>query len=542
MKVRWIPFVVFVVAALLPGLSVGQAGFGGPGTELDPIPTGQGEGGGFGGGGGGGGRAWSENYQSPRTLILTPGQTVDIKVTTTRPMVGSFGASSEIFDPRIEVRDAAGKVLAENDDRAPGNQSPFVRVFLPAAGEYTVVVRSFKDAAGGRVSVQSEIVPATFVTPGMAEPLDLRSAPGRPHALVFEAKKDVPLGVTLRGLDTSAGEIDEAQRPLLLLRGDGVTHLVHQLPEDGMVFLPVVLNSPRPAYAMIAPVRRQALPANGQLDASLAPGEIAEVTLPREQAGLWQVQVAGTPVDLLRGVFVNRSLIAGIDPGLTRNTLLPFVSNAGANVILANPVNQPVAAQLRANLFRKPVTAGTGPSTFNIFPGDFQVHTIPVESGDTIQYTVESQQFVLAASLHAPSGQLGFSHEDRARTGQLIGTWMTVMPGDLNLKVHAVGHGGGGAYRLRYVRRPPLMLAPRTWHRVGSSVQALRIRARAEQPFVIWIKSDLDRPIALFGPTGGRIFSNDLKSYVIRPVVNGDYTILPQVPGDTKIRWVPQDD
>lgn len=540
MKVRWIPLILFGLVSLIPGLALSQAGFGGPGTELGPLPRQQ-EGGGFSGGGGGGSR-WSENYQAPRRLILTPGQTIEIKVTTTRPMVGTYRASSEVFDPRIEVRDRNGKVLAENDDRVPGSQDAFVRVFLPEQGEYTVVVRSFKDAAGGPAQVSSEMVPATFVTGSFLKPLDLRTEPGRSHVLVFEGKKDVPLGATLLGLWLNFNESDEGWQPTVRLGNDEVAQFVYVPKEDETVFLPVALRANRPAFAMLTPVRRQELPASGEAKVDLAPGEITEVTLPTQKPGLWEINVVDTQIPILGGVFLNRGRILGINPGLSPNSLYPFLGSGGGSVMLANPTTQPTTARLQANLFRKPVAANSAPSSFTIAPGDFQVHSIPVESGDTIQYTVESRQFVLAAALYSPFGQLAFQHEDRARSGRLVGTWMTVIPGDLSLQVHALGHGGGGAYRLSYARRPPVLLTPRTWHRVGESVQALRIRGRAGQPFVIWIKSDLAQPIALFGPTGGRIFSNDPKSFIVRPVLDGDYTILPQVPGDTQIRWVPQDD
>ena len=151
-------------------LSIGQGSAGGFGGGMG------GAGGGFGGGGVGGGNFGEQddsgknkannplernpdqdNAQAlwtDRTAILTPGDRVEFKFKLKKGEVLLAAASSTAFDPALRVEDKDGKGLLEVDDRAEGEQSPFISFRAPAEGEYLLKVLSFRSVAGGQFTVR----------------------------------------------------------------------------------------------------------------------------------------------------------------------------------------------------------------------------------------------------------------------------------------------------------------------------------------------------------------------------------------------------
>ncbi len=81
--------------------------------------------------------------------ILTPGEFNDwtLKLKAGQVVIGE--ADSEAFDPAIEIVDEKGKVLANNDDRFPGDQRPLILWRCTSDGSYSFRVRCFHDKSGG---------------------------------------------------------------------------------------------------------------------------------------------------------------------------------------------------------------------------------------------------------------------------------------------------------------------------------------------------------------------------------------------------------
>lgn len=146
---------------------------------------GQGGGGGFGGGGFGGGSMNRPNAPGSargdfdegrdkrkvdedetrglwesKTAILTPGDRVEFKFKLRKGETLMATATSDAFDPALSVFDAQGKELAKNDDRAEGDQSPFVIYRVPEEGTYTLKVLSFRSVSGGKFTAKMR----TFVS------------------------------------------------------------------------------------------------------------------------------------------------------------------------------------------------------------------------------------------------------------------------------------------------------------------------------------------------------------------------------------------
>lgn len=85
--------------------------------------------------------------------ILTPGDRVEYKFKMAVGETIFAAASSDAFDPALEIDDANGKKLAENDDRAPGDQQPFLIFRSQAAGTYSLKVLSYRSVSGGSFDV-----------------------------------------------------------------------------------------------------------------------------------------------------------------------------------------------------------------------------------------------------------------------------------------------------------------------------------------------------------------------------------------------------
>lgn len=151
----------------------GGGGFGGGGF-------GQG-GGGFGGGGigqGGQGQRLDRTIQGIDAAvhqyldgeeiksILTPGEFTEWPLTLKEGQVVIAEASSEAFDPALEVVDGNDKVLAENDDRFPGDQRPLLLWRCVKAGDYKVRGRCFRNKAGGQMALRMRIFNSVDLSKG----------------------------------------------------------------------------------------------------------------------------------------------------------------------------------------------------------------------------------------------------------------------------------------------------------------------------------------------------------------------------------------
>jgi len=77
--------------------------------------------------------------------VLTPGEFAnwDLKLNAGDVLVAD--AHSDAFDPGLQIVDGQSKVLAENDDRYPGDQRPLLFWRCEKAGTYGLRVRCFRD-------------------------------------------------------------------------------------------------------------------------------------------------------------------------------------------------------------------------------------------------------------------------------------------------------------------------------------------------------------------------------------------------------------
>jgi len=82
--------------------------------------------------------------------ILTPGEFNEWKLDMKAGEVILAEARSDAFDPGLEIVDSKGQIMAENDDRYPGDQRPLLIWRCEQDGSYALHVRCFRNKAGGQ--------------------------------------------------------------------------------------------------------------------------------------------------------------------------------------------------------------------------------------------------------------------------------------------------------------------------------------------------------------------------------------------------------
>ncbi len=111
-----------------------------------------------------------------RTAILTPGDKFSYKLKVEKGETILAGASSDAFDPALAIEDGHKKILAQNDDRVDGDQSPFIAYRFKEAGEYNLKVLSYRSVSGGKFTLKLRTFCATDISIGSASHTDIHPA------------------------------------------------------------------------------------------------------------------------------------------------------------------------------------------------------------------------------------------------------------------------------------------------------------------------------------------------------------------------------
>lgn len=184
------PLILLLLLSLAASLfaqgSASGYGQGSQGGGMGGAGGNRGGGGGVGGGGFGGGRAGSgfggpgfvqggdsvngnllesasvnrpENDSRQgvwfvKSAILTPGDRVEFKLKVEKGETIFASVTSDAFDPALSLENSQGKVLDKNDDRADGDQSPFLAYRFTEAGDYLLKVLSYHSVSGGKFEIR----------------------------------------------------------------------------------------------------------------------------------------------------------------------------------------------------------------------------------------------------------------------------------------------------------------------------------------------------------------------------------------------------
>ncbi|WP_296815035.1 DVUA0089 family protein [Brevundimonas sp.] len=239
--------------------------------------------------------SWEARELDEQVVSLSRGRTeirVPVSLNAEENFVASTFALTEGLDTTLELLDASGQSVAENDDRGDGSLNSQIAYRPLAAGPYTLVVSSFSGEDSG------DLLLSTAIDPNADIPFDFASIEREPFQRTAGALTqaeperaysfELAAGQTLLAL---ADADDEALDPILTLRGpDGLTVALNDDRGDGS------LNS---AIAYTAPQ-------NG--DYSL------EVSGYGTTLGGYSLEVAmvdASVVDILRTVFEGRVILSG---------------------------------------------------------------------------------------------------------------------------------------------------------------------------------------------------------------------------------------
>lgn len=106
-------------------------------------------------------------FDKPETkFVLTPGEYCEWKLDLKKGQVVIAQATSEMFDPAVEIVDSKDKVAGLNDDRYPGDQRPLMLFRCPQAGSYSLRVRCFKNRSGGQFASSYRVIDTIDAVPG----------------------------------------------------------------------------------------------------------------------------------------------------------------------------------------------------------------------------------------------------------------------------------------------------------------------------------------------------------------------------------------
>src|SRR4051794_7785113 len=128
--------------------------------------------------------------------VLTPGAHDDWPLAARDGETVILSASSQNFDPAVELIGPDGRVVARNDDVRPGEQDALLLARLEEGGDYKVRVVSSNGATGGRYQLTVRRFVATEVPVGSRATGTLGTTLARWHR--FRADVDQTLVLTAR--------------------------------------------------------------------------------------------------------------------------------------------------------------------------------------------------------------------------------------------------------------------------------------------------------------------------------------------------------
>ncbi len=177
-----------------------------------------------------------------RTGDLPPGRVHRWQFSGTADQIINLSLASSDFDTFLELRDAEGGILAENDDSRGGTDAAIDQFILPADGSYTIVTRGLAETDGGtyELTLKPVKVPAGGGTLLPDRPTQARLQPGQDDTWDFEANANsfVTINIESSVVDTYL-ELYDPDGELLTEDDDGggdlnAAILDFPLPEDGL--------------------------------------------------------------------------------------------------------------------------------------------------------------------------------------------------------------------------------------------------------------------------------------------------------------------
>ncbi len=517
-------------------------------------------------------RTISQEEPYTDTASIETGGTREYNLTAREGETVIVAVTSSNFNPMVEIVSASGGRIAQNDDVRAGEQDAVLLARLSSAGAYRLRVTASPSASGAQtrageyeitvrrfVPVQAEVGGRVEGTLGTGLKQWHRFSADAGQTLVVAARSSAfPATVEIyaqngeavapESVDVGAGE------------GESGGVLVFRAQQAGTYYARIAPTTGGQAgnnYSLtIAPVRTAPLAAGGtsaarRLDAGGfdiytfqgATGEVVRVTARTEGAAGVTVRIV--PATSGDGAAIPEAADAAPDgqrrrgranqpssSSSTEVTLIPSVTAlpvstkatgeavallaaAGTYQVVVSqasglPVEYTLATSRPLNTFRN-----EGESTGTLALGSSDFWAIDGGAGGQGIARIEglSDQFDARLEIYGPSGGLLGANDDGAGGRNAGLSFLMNDPGRYILRIHSLGDGGSGTYRLRRGANPArrLTLGERTEGVLQpDGTEIYSFQGRAGQSVIITVRSTaFDPKVALHAPDGSEVGSDD---------------------------------
>lgn len=477
--------------------------------------------------------------------ILTPGEFNEWPLQAKTGTVLFAEARSDAFDPALEVVDDQGKVLADNDDRYPGDQRPLLMWRCPADGAYALRVRSFNNKAGGQFFSRFKTYASLDVPPGApvegvvaaTEPFLVRipMEAGQVKDLVAEKRGEAnyinfnfglvivpnglperspsfaaPIGPAIRALIAPvAGDYYVMANPYGYRGGDGRVRIgTRTLVPNALAGDPARRTGSAPANAPalwqfgvkageLLEVAAPALNLDCALLVAEAP-DFSTVDLKKPETNplipQWKDPHPGEPLDLLPArARDNRRVVFRA----RRDATLWIATNG------AGPAGKPFTVVLKPAAAVYPESPST-PGSLRI--GDTDYWAFDAQAGDVMSLEAKAVPFSQQIVVRDPD--LGEVRRAVAGPDESVSSWRMIVqkPGRYLVAVSCLGDGGGGAYSLGrtvFHAKEFSLAAPAKGTLQDAEIQIWKFTATPDKPLLVrWTSSHWEYGVAIYDEKG----------------------------------------
>jgi hypothetical protein len=499
---------LFLCAAALCGPALAQGGSGGNLRDSDSVTS---------------------------TNILSPGDTNDFTLDTHDDETIIVSVTSRVFDPVAQVATAAGKVIAENDDRRLGDQNPLLLVHFAKGGPYKILIKAAKPGAGGQFTMSLRRFVAKEAKIGGRTAGSL----GRTHIQWdrFPATAGQTLVVTARAagfqpvLEIYAPNGEKLEVRVGSSNRERTIRTVFRALSAGNYYARIAgAGGSSESFALTVALARAMKTAIGE---KTAPQHL-------DTGGLDLWSFSGKAGDVVRvnassvGSEVSASLaylpekVNPDDPSTQQDSeyviALPGDPKSSGEAVallrrtgtyqvsISQPLGLDTTYVLSTAIAAKPLPEpGGAKAALGIGGSDYW--TIAATPGQIFRFEGLATAFDLDLDLFDPRGEQVAQNDDGGGGRNALVTTLIADPGTYLLRVHAYGDGGSGAYSVRRTPDPvkPTVIGASTAGNVGSGATDIwSFKGKAGQTVILSVRSsDFDTMISVHGPDALEVGRDD---------------------------------
>lgn len=261
--------------------------------------------------------------------MLKPGRSHTWSFEGKAGQIINISMSSANFDTFLELRDAQGAILAENDDSPGGSDALINLLALPADGAYTIIARGVSAQAGGEYDLTMKLAKVAagggLLTPD--RPTQALLTPGQLDTWTFEAPAGSFLTVKLQSelLDTyielygpgetllvedddSGGGLNAALLDVMIPEAAEyrlVVKSAREEPESGVYTILLAITEDLASTGTLA--------AGDSLERSLEPGEQHTWTFEAEEDYFVTVRMEAATLDTYLALYNNAGVLLAVN-------------------------------------------------------------------------------------------------------------------------------------------------------------------------------------------------------------------------------------